>query len=492
MSFWTPFWGCANVQPEVLKSQILSLRGALGDNARNPIYIETIPRRGYRFIGPPATASVRNDQRTSALFVGRRRIMDSFLNALACARRGDSSLIFITGDKGMGKSALLDQFEILAQTQDAPWRIGRGQCVEGFAGREPYYAVLQAVGDLCRSCKRGAIATALRTYAPTWLAQLPDLRTDREEGRFESAAAPGRMLREILCFLAEVSQEGPILILLEDLQWADAASIDFIDAFARQRGESRSSLVATTRPTTAETDSRALMALKRELYTEQLCTSFALAPLDLADIRQLLTPWALPDTAAAQLARMLHTQTDGIPHLVQMATTVLVAEGVLAQSEGCRRVAPTMDALTRTVGASLTDMIEAQIQQCPQVEQDILEAASVVGEAFDAASVAAVIKADLPTVEADLDRLARGERYIVRGEAQRRGDGGVSQGYRFRHGVFRRRFFDRQGAGRREAFLARLTAWSGSPSRADLGGPPLERRPVYEPPSYERPLQGVA
>ncbi len=149
-------WPDTFVQPEVLKYQIADVRGALGDSAKKPSFIETLPRRGYRFI-----AAVRDEESklptraglAAIRFVGRQRELASLRQSFSRALQGERQLVFITGEPGIGKTALVEKFVRETSASEPFLRIARGLTVEGTAGSEPFYPVLVAVGQLCRDIR---------------------------------------------------------------------------------------------------------------------------------------------------------------------------------------------------------------------------------------------------------------------------------------------------------------------------------------------------
>src|SRR5262249_53752696 len=172
---------------------VKKLRHALGDDAATPHYIETLPRRGYRWLVPvtwadaraagaagspstivPSAAVAHRAAPGERRLVGRAQSLDVLHDCLRRALRDQRQLVFVTGEPGIGKTALVDEF----QHQAAPamrGRIARGQCVEGYGSQEPYYPVLEAVGQLCRGAGGDAIVQLLASQAPTLLVQFPAL-----------------------------------------------------------------------------------------------------------------------------------------------------------------------------------------------------------------------------------------------------------------------------------------------------------------------------
>ncbi|MFZ0593271.1 MAG: winged helix-turn-helix domain-containing protein, partial [Bryobacteraceae bacterium] len=169
-------WRNTYVQPQAVKRHILDIRTALGDDAKAPLFIETLPRRGYRFIAavsesvPPGQAAPPRPAQER--LVGRDRVLDQLRGYLRNALKGERQIVFITGEPGIGKTSVVDEFE--RQTAaEIPIRISRGQCVEGYGGKESYYPMLEAVGKLCRRSDGDSIVRTLATEAPTWLVQFP-------------------------------------------------------------------------------------------------------------------------------------------------------------------------------------------------------------------------------------------------------------------------------------------------------------------------------
>jgi DNA-binding winged helix-turn-helix (wHTH) protein len=238
-------WPDTYVQPEVLKRHILDIRGALGDDPKCPRFIETVPRRGYRFIAnvedgaPGKTAEPIGLQR--GRMVGRERVLGELAGYLGRAREGQRQIVFVTGEAGLGKTSVVDEFQYRAAANTAVRGV-RGQCIEGYGGMEAYYPVLEAMGKLCRQPGAASIVEVLASQAPTWLVQFPALvtRRHREALRRELLGATReRMLREIGEALETISAAAPLLLILEDLQWVDPSTVDLISALARGREMAR-------------------------------------------------------------------------------------------------------------------------------------------------------------------------------------------------------------------------------------------------------------
>src|SRR5262249_45025542 len=137
-------WADTHVSDGVLKVIILEIRRALGDDPALPSFIETVPRRGYRFIAPrsrPARFAAVMDPRNAP--VGRERVLSQLQDRLASAIAGQRQLVFLSGEAGIGKTTVLDAF--LARVgSDPDLLIARGACMEHYGAAEAYLPVLEA------------------------------------------------------------------------------------------------------------------------------------------------------------------------------------------------------------------------------------------------------------------------------------------------------------------------------------------------------------
>src|SRR5262245_33267408 len=134
-------WPDTHVQPEVLKSQILDVRNALGDRPKSPHFIETLPRRGYRFIAAVVDGAIAPPvapPRMAGKLVGRDQTIRELRNSLAVVMQGECCVLFLSGEPGIGKTSLADEFLLQVGAITPRIRTARGQCVEGYGGKEAY------------------------------------------------------------------------------------------------------------------------------------------------------------------------------------------------------------------------------------------------------------------------------------------------------------------------------------------------------------------
>ena len=102
------------------------------------------------------------------MLVGRDAALAQLRAALAASRQGQRQLVFVLGEAGIGKSALVERL-----VANAGARVAFGQCIEHYGSSEAYMPVLEALNTLCRSEGGAAVVEAMRRVAPSWLMQLP-------------------------------------------------------------------------------------------------------------------------------------------------------------------------------------------------------------------------------------------------------------------------------------------------------------------------------
>src|SRR5499425_3341888 len=141
-------WPDTHVSDGVVRVVILEIRRALDDDSEQPRFVETVPRRGYRFVAPRTRTSRRPAIPDTAL-VGRDGVIAAIDARFARACAGTRQLVLLSGEAGIGKTTVLEAFvERAAREPDV--LIARGACLEHYGVAEPYLPVLEAVGRWLR------------------------------------------------------------------------------------------------------------------------------------------------------------------------------------------------------------------------------------------------------------------------------------------------------------------------------------------------------
>ena len=446
-------WPETFVGEAVLKVTIRQLREALDDDPKFPVFIETAHRRGYRFIRQlEASEQMRTPARRATApseVVGRDESLSQMHSWLAKMNRGERQIVFVTGEAGIGKTALVDTF-IQSAASEGNIRIGRGQCLEHYGTSEAYLPVLEAVTRLCRENRQ--IIDVLRSHAPMWLLQMPSLLegSDREAlSREVSGATRERMLREIGQTLETLTASAPLLLILEDLHWSDYSTLDLISYLASQRQSAQLMVIGTYRTVELVLSGHPLRAVQRELRAKQQCQELRLEYLSEDQVVEYLSVRFSGNQFPAELARLIHERTEGNPLFMVNVVDYLLAEGLITDTGERWELNARLADLEMGVPENIRQMITKQITRLSIEDQQVLEAASISGMSFSALAIASALGQDVVEVEARCEELARRKCFLVeRGEGEFP-DGTVSARYGFIHALYVNTLYDRIPPARR-------------------------------------------
>ena len=442
-------WPDTFVQPEVLKTHIRDLRSVLGDDARNPRFIETQHRRGYRFIAQVRERGAPSKRlaKPSPHLVGQDANIRYLLGAFHEACSGNPQIVFVTGEVGIGKTSLVDSFEREVLSGPFGARVLRGQCVEGYGGSEAYYPVLEAVSNLFRLAGRDACVNIFADSAPTWLAQFPASLKKEQRKKLKdelTGATTERMLREFCATIEVISKDSPIVVILEDVHWADPHTVDLFAALARGRWFAKLMVVATCRAVELTLDNRPLKLLMENLLAHHLCHELKVAGLTLPDVRALLGKKAPNGRVPIGLPEFLYGHSEGNALFLEAALSQLIANGFLAIEDGGWTVRTPLADIRSVVPETLRQLLGAHIEaHLSEFEQTVLEAASVCGVSFTVMLVAAVSEASQEQVEELCERLSRRGHFIRAAGALDLREGIVTSQYEFVHSLYREIFYER-------------------------------------------------
>ena len=458
----TAVWRDAIVSDAALASGIRDLRKALGDSSHAPRYIQTVHRRGFRFIGPvaPPTAVVSAagsparfaaPSHAPSTLVGREAELASLHARLVTALSGQRQLVFVTGEPGIGKTALVEMF--LAEVGEAnALRIGRGQCVEQYGAGEAYLPVLEALGRLGRAPGGEQLVQILTQHAPTWLEQLPGLLSDQDVEavqRRAQGATRGRMLRELVEALDALTLDAPLVLLLEDLHWSDSATIDLLGMLARRREASRLLVLGTYRPAdVAAATAHPLNWVKHELQLHGHCDEIPLRFLSAAAVGQYLSRRFPGHGLPSEVALVLHRNTEGNPLFLVNTIDDLIDQGQLREVDGRWRLSGPAEDIASRAPETLWQLVEKQVERLTADEQAVLMAASVAGAEFSAA-VAVAAGIDPQHGELRCEALARRGQFLRRVGIAEWPDGTAAGRYAFIHALYQQVLYGRVSIGER-------------------------------------------
>jgi DNA-binding winged helix-turn-helix (wHTH) protein/predicted ATPase len=458
-------WAKTHVTDSVLRASVQEIRAALGDVAAAPRYLETVGRLGYRLVVegeldmPPVL--------TAGPIVGRQGEVDALERCFQRAAQGTRQLVFVSGEAGVGKTTVVDVFLARLDAGSAV-RMARAQCVEHYGEGEPYLPVLEALGQLCRGPDHRDVLAALRRYAPMWLVQLPGLVSETELERLQrqvQGATSARMLRELAEALDVLTAEIPLLLMLEDLHWSDHSTVEALAYLAQRRTPARLLVLGTFR--TVETVARAhpLRPMVQELCGRGHGMELRLELLPAEDVAAYVAG-RLRGPVAATLTAFVHARTEGNALFMVNIVEHLAQRRLVARHMGEWTLRPGAEAILTSLPEGLRQFLMRRIEDLRPEVRRVLEAASVVGEKFAVAAVAAGAECPVADVEACCEALAAQHHFLEDTGLTVWPDGTSGGEYRFLHALYQQVLYEQLGTARRRQLHqdigARLEAGYGA------------------------------
>lgn len=462
-------WKNRIVSDAALSSRIKAIRQALGDDGTAQGLIRTVRRRGFRIVAPveevvEKVADPEPAPQTTAPtpavheFVGREEELALLQGALTKACAGSRQAVFVSGEPGIGKSTLVRTF--LASTA-APVRaaVAHAQCIELYGDSEPYLPILEAMQRLGAEIGADKLASYLKSFAPTWLAQMPWLAEANQPATSGAGATSQRMLRELAQALEAMSAVRPIVLWVEDLHWSDLSTRDALSFLARRSDPARLLIIGSWRPAEAHARGHPVPAVKEAIALSDQCRELALGFLGLGDVSVYLQRrFALEPAELGELSQFLHARTSGNPLFVVALADDLVQSGALRTNGTSWRLTRPVSEISITIPKTVQILIGQQIESLAVDERRVLQIAAVTGAEFSAAAIAATPGLDIQAVEEICDRLVQRQRFITRRGSHDWPDGTVANRYAFVHAMYQEGLGSRVSEARRVEWQGRIAA----------------------------------
>ena len=321
----------------------------------------------------------------SGIFVGRERELTALRAAIEEAIAGSGRLLLLAGEPGIGKTRTAQELATYARLRGL--QVLWGGAHEG-GGAPPYWPWVQMIEayvhdhsaeELLAEMGPGAVDIAQVIAAVR--ARLPGLppppRLDAEEARF-------RLFESLAKFLTNAAARHPLLLVLDDLHWADPGSLLVLQFLAREMADARLVVIGTYRDAEVQRPHPLFQTLG-ELARVPGCRRFTLAGLGRPDVARYieLTATCLPSAA---LVDVVTRGTEGNPFFMGEVVRLLAAEGRFEQ--------PGQTAAAVPVPAAVREVIGRRLDRLSAESNRVLATAAVVGREFEVEVLARV--AELP------------------------------------------------------------------------------------------------
>jgi DNA-binding SARP family transcriptional activator/predicted ATPase len=420
-------------------------------------------------------------------FVARERELARLDRFLDLALAGQGRVVFVTGEAGSGKTALIQEFARRAQEDHADLIVASGNCNAHTGIGDPYLPLREILalltGDVEARWAAGAITTEharrlwdalplaaealveagpdlIDTFVPRaalleramtgapvrpdWLIRLGEPLERAPAGPAVPMSQQSHLFEQYTQVVQALACQAPLMLMLDDLQWADLGSISLLFHLGRQLAGSRILIVGTYRPEeVALGRDGARHPLAPTVNEFQRLFGDVTVDVDQAERRDFVEAVldSEPNRLGVPFRQMLYRQTRGHPlSTIELLRGMQERGDLVHDREGCWVEGPGLD--WETLPARVEAAIAERIGRLAGPLQAALRVASVEGEGFTAEVLARVLETDerkmVQLLSSELDRTHR----LVRAQAiERLGSRRVSR-YRFRHSLFQKYLYD--------------------------------------------------
>ncbi|PWT81384.1 MAG: hypothetical protein C5B57_10570 [Blastocatellia bacterium] len=390
--------------------------------------------------------------------VGRVNEREALRSAYSAACAGRSGLVSVAGEPGIGKTTLVDEFLVELATSRTPCLIGRGRCSEAVATPEAYLPILEALEALVRAGGE-PVQRALKQLAPTWHVQVAPLGLENSSAdrmRLDvRSVSQQRVKREIRAFFEEVSRQTAVILFLDDMHWADAATVDLLAYITGCFETMRLLIITTHRVSELLLAGRPLARLLLDLQAKGVARDLPLPFLEHADVERYFDLVFPGHKFPRAFAMLVHSRTEGSPLFIASMLADLRDRGVIRHDPEWR-LSNEMSAIERELPASVRSMIQRRLDQLSNEDLRLLRVASVQGLHFDATVVSEAAERSAVEVEEQLEALERVHSLVRLVEERELPDGTVTARYQFVHVLYQNALHASLMPARRSAISAAI------------------------------------
>jgi len=378
-------------------------------------------------------------------FVAREKELGQLKDRLEAALAGQGSLVMVVGEPGIGKTRLTDELSVYARLRGT--QVLLGQCYEA-EGQPPCIPFIEALRQYVDSQPADALreemgdgASDIAKLVSEVRARLPDLPQSPPQ---EPESERYRLLEAVTSFLVSASLANPLLLVLDDIHWADKPSLLLLEHLARRLSSSRLLVVGTYRD--VELDRRhPLSDVVAQLRRERLYERILLRGLDVDGVHTFLSRRAEQEVDRA-LATALYEQTEGNPFFIEEIIFHLYEIGAIYRQEGQWLTDPAL--VAQNIPEGVREVIGRRLSRLSEGANQALTFASVLGREFEFDVLQTLTEMDEESLLSSLE-----EALDARLIEEQRGAGGAA--YRFSHALVRETLYGELSLARKQRFHLR-------------------------------------
>ena len=375
------------------------------------------------------------------VLVGRAEELSILEDALLAANRGQGSVVALAGDAGLGKTRLATELEHRARAIGA--EVLSGGCSEADLSL-PYLPLLEAIGNFLAGTDVATVRARLGSAGREIGQLFPQLDTgDTPTQDVESAQAKLRLFEAMIALLRVPADDRGLLLIVEDLHWADASTREMLDYMTRRLRQTRIMVLATYRRDEMHRK-HPLAPIVQGWRRSGSAKVIELEPLDGPQIESMVRAIFDVNEVSEEFRDFLHERSEGNPFVLEEMLKEAIDSGDVYRSESGEW--ERKDLAQLAIPRSVSDNILARVERMDPDHADVLRAAAILGPQLDYDILLALTGTQENVVQAALTACVQ-QQLIV--PADRTGV------YRFRHALTREAVYEDLILPRRQQLHAR-------------------------------------
>jgi len=326
-------------------------------------------------------------------FIGREKALKTVRDAMYDSIDGKGKLVLISGEAGIGKTRLVE--ELLQHSKSENVLVLMGKCFFREGG-DPYLPFVEAINDYVRQQKEQEKEVAIpaelggmisrdsaRANMPMGLIGISgdaDEVAEVKPTKVDVTLERERMFETVYKFFSDISKKQPLIFFLDDMHWADNATLQLLYYLARSIRESRVLILGAYRSEEIESSAEAhpLTETLQRMTRERLVQRITLERMSLDDTAKIIDSM-FEREMPKNLAEHLYKDTEGNPYFIEEVVKSLVESGAIDPNAKDSEI----DVAKMKIPSSVTDLISRRIEQLAEDTRKVLDYASVIGNEFN-------------------------------------------------------------------------------------------------------------
>lgn len=385
-----------------------------GDRGRADSVLIDLPRGGYvpqyqwraRPPVPPVSGDAAPGSPGHIPPVGREAELRQLQSLHAAAVGGSGSVVFISGEAGLGKTTVVEEFlDRIGNPPGTVW-IGRGRGSERLAETDAFVPVYECLDLLAQGQDGSQLMQVMQSTAPGWYARIAP---GADEARVTSQE---RLRREFVQLFEKLAQIRPVVLFFDDLHWADVSTCDLLAYLGTRIQTMRILILMAYRTAEVQRAQHPFLSLRISLDRAGTAQELPLALLTLDHTAQYLALHFPQNRFPDAFAALLQERTEGNPLFLTDLLRYLRDRRKLLEQDGHWQLERPLEELRQVIPSGVSNMIRVKLDQFTEADRHLLLCAAAQGMEFDSAVISQVLDRDAADVEERLRELAVVQGYL--------------------------------------------------------------------------------